>query len=429
MDDGSHIFWLTVILLLLAAMFFAAVETAFASLPRARVKARADRGDKKAARALFVSDNMDRAITTILICTNIVHLSVSAVVTVYVTRVYGEAFVTISTLITTWAVFLFGEMLPKSIARKYSMRISLATSGVMTVLMTILRPVAGILTMIGNAVARRTKGEPEASHTETEIMDIIEDMKEEGTLNEDQGDLITSALQFGDVTVESVLTSRVDLDAVPLGMPASEILEKIRASSHSRLPVYEETIDNIVGILQIRRFMKAYIRAGEAAEIRESMDEPYFVHQSTKIDDLLRTMTSKRVQMAVVTDNYGGTLGVVTVEDILEELVGEIWDEDDKAVKNIVPLSGGAYSVNAAEHVLDIFDEIGIRYTDEMADELKNKLMSELVFEQCPDMPKEGDTFRYGNLEITVLSMKRSRIYRLKVRPLEEPEKEGGEDA
>ena len=429
MDDGSHIFWLTVILLLLAAMFFAAVETAFASLPRARVKARADRGDKKAARALFVSDNMDRAITTILICTNIVHLSVSAVVTVYVTRVYGEAFVTISTLITTWAVFLFGEMLPKSIARKYSMRISLATSGVMTVLMTILRPVAGILTMIGNAVARRTKSEPEASHTETEIMDIIEDMKEEGTLNEDQGDLITSALQFGDVTVESVLTSRVDLDAVPLGMPASEILEKIRASSHSRLPVYEETIDNIVGILQIRRFMKAYIRAGEAAEIRESMDEPYFVHQSTKIDDLLRTMTSKRVQMAVVTDNYGGTLGVVTVEDILEELVGEIWDEDDKAVKNIVPLSGGAYSVNAAEHVLDIFDEIGIRYTDEMADELKNKLMSELVFEQCPDMPKEGDTFRYGNLEITVLSMKRSRIYRLKVRPLEEPEKEGGEDA
>ncbi len=429
MDDGSHIFWLTVILLLLAAMFFAAVETAFASLPRSRVKARADRGDKKAARALFVSDNMDRAITTILICTNIVHLSVSAVVTVYVTRVYGEAFVTISTLITTWAVFLFGEMLPKSIARKYSMRISLATSGVMTVLMTILRPVAGILTMIGNAVARRTKGEPEASHTETEIMDIIEDMKEEGTLNEDQGDLITSALQFGDVTVESVLTSRVDLDAVPLGMPASEILEKIRASSHSRLPVYEETIDNIVGILQIRRFMKAYIRAGEAAEIRESMDEPYFVHQSTKIDDLLRTMTSKRVQMAVVTDNYGGTLGVVTVEDILEELVGEIWDEDDKAVKNIVPLSGGAYSVNAAEHVLDIFDEIGIRYTDEMADELKNKLMSELVFEQCPDMPKEGDTFRYGNLEITVLSMKRSRIYRLKVRPLEEPEKEGGEDA
>ena len=429
MDDGSHIFWLTVILLLLAAMFFAAVETAFASLPRARVKARADRGDKKAARALFVSDNMDRAITTILICTNIVHLSVSAVVTVYVTRVYGEAFVTISTLITTWAVFLFGEMLPKSIARKYSMRISLATSGVMTVLMTILRPVAGILTMIGNAVARRTKGEPEASHTETEIMDIIEDMKEEGTLNEDQGDLITSALQFGDVTVESVLTSRVDLDAVPLGMPASEILEKIRASSHSRLPVYEETIDNIVGILQIRRFMKAYIRAGEAAEIRESMDEPYFVHQSTKIDDLLRTMTSKRVQMAVVTDTYGGTLGVVTVEDILEELVGEIWDEDDKAVKNIVPLSGGAYSVNAAEHVLDIFDEIGIRYTDEMADELKNKLMSELVFEQCPDMPKEGDTFRYGNLEITVLSMKRSRIYRLKVRPLEEPEKEGGEDA
>ena len=427
MDDGSHIFWLIVILLLLGAMFFAAVETAFASVQKSRLKVRAERGDKRAVRALFVYEHFDRAITTILICTNIVHLCAASVVTVYVTRRFGEAAVTISTLITTLAVFFFGEMLPKTIARKYSSRIALATGGVLSFLMAVLRPASAFLSMIGNAAASLTKGEIEASVTENELIDIIEDMTEEGTLDEEQGDLISSAIQFGNVTAESILTSRVDLDAVRVDMGAEEILERVRNSKHSRLPVYEETIDNIVGILQIRTFMKQYLKDGAATKLLPLLDEPYFAHQSAKIDDLLQVMNERKLQMAVVTDNYGGTLGIVTVEDILEELVGEIWDEDDKAVRNIVPLSGGAYSVNAAVPVLDIFDEIGIHCTEEEAEKLHNKLMSELVFEECRDMPREGDTFEYGGVQITVLSMKRSRIYRLKVSELKSDDgKEGG---
>ncbi len=416
MDDGSHIFWLIVILLLLGAMFFAAVETAYASVQRTRLKARAERGDRRAVRALYVCDHFDRAITTILICTNIVHLCAASVVTLYVTGRYGEAAVTISTLITTLAVFFFGEMLPKTVARKYSSRIALATGGVLSFLMAVLRPASAFLSMIGNAAASLTKGEPETSVTENELIDIIEDMTEEGTLDEEQGELISSALQFGNVTAESILTSRLDLDAIRSDMSAGEILEKVRDSKHSRLPVYEETIDNIIGILQIRTFMKQYLLDGEETKLAPLMDEAYFTHQSTKIDDLLQVMNERKLQMAVVTDNYGGTLGIVTVEDILEELVGEIWDEDDKAVRNIVPLSGGAYSVNAAEHVLDIFDEIGIRYTEEEAERLNNKLMSELVFEECRDMPKEGDSFVYCGARITVLSMKQNRIYRLRVK-------------
>ncbi len=420
MDDGSRISWLIVVFLLFGAMYFAVAETAFASVSRTRLKTYADKGDPRAAKALFVTDNMDRAITTILIGTNVVHLAAASVVTVNVTRIWGLSAVTVSTLITTLAVFFFGEMLPKSIARKYSERLSLSTAGSLCFFMFILRPVAALLTLIGNGAAALTKGDSEASVTENEIYDIIEDMTEEGSLNEEQKDLISSALSFGDVTVESILTSRVDVAAIDVSMSEKEILDFIKEQNHSRIPVYEKTIDNIIGILQIRKYIKDYIRNDEPLDIRGLLDEPYFVHQSTKIDDLLQIMSTRKLNMAVVTDNYGGTLGIVTVEDILEELVGEIWDEDDRVVKNIVPLKDGAWSVNAEEHVIDVLDELDVRYDEEEEDRILNKLMSELAFENFPGIPKEGDSFQYLGLLITILSMKRSRIYRLRVEKLPE---------
>ncbi len=431
MDDGSRLSWLIVIILLFGAMYFAVAETAFASVSRTRLKTDADKGDPRARKALFVADNMDRAITTILIGTNAVHLAAASIVTVEVTRRWGVSAVTVSTIITTLAVFFFGEMLPKSIARKYSERFSLATAGSLCFFMFILRPAAAVLTLIGNAAAALTKGDPEASVTENELYDIIEDMTEDGALNEEQKDLISSALQFGDVTVESILTSRVDVVAIDVRMSEKEILDLIKEQNHSRIPVYEKTIDNIIGILQIRKYIKYYIRTDEPLDIRGLLDEPYFVHQSTKIDDLLHVMSTKKLNMAVVTDNYGGTLGIVTVEDILEELVGEIWDEDDRVVRNIVPLKDGAYSVNAEEHVIDVLDELDVSYDEEEEERIMNKLMSELAYENFPGIPKEGDHFRYLDLEITVLSMKRSRIYRLKVKKLPETaaDGEGGDEA
>ena len=228
--------------------------------------------------------------------------------------------------------------------------------------------------------------------------------------------------------VESILTSRVDVAAIDVSMSQEEILEFMKEQNHSRLPVYEGTIDNIIGILQIRRYIKRYVRERKALNIRELLDEPMFIHQSTKIDDLLPLMSAKKISMAVVTDNYGGTLGIVTVEDILEELVGEIWDEDDRAIRNVVPLGDGAFSVNAEEHVTDVLDEIGVSYSEEEEERLKDKLMSELAYESFVSIPREGDTFRYLNTIITVTSMKRSRIYRLKVEvenaPL--PDEKGG---
>lgn len=429
MDDGSRLPWLIVIFLLFGAMYFAMAETAFASVSRVKLKTDADRGDIRAKKAIFIADNFDRAITTILICTNIIHIAAASIVTVQVTRIWGVSAVTLSTAITTVVVFFVGEMLPKSIARKYSERISLATAGALRLFMLILKPVSSLLTAIGNAAARLTCGDPAASVTEDELYDIIEDMTEEGSLDEEQGDLISSALQFGDVTVESILTSRVDVAAIDVSMSHADILAFIKEQKHSRLPVYEGSIDNIIGILQIRKYIKAYLRHGEELDIRPLLDEAFFIHQSTNIDELLPVMSKRKLNMAVVMDNYGGTLGIVTVEDILEELVGEIWDEDDTAEEPIVPLAGDEYEVASDETVGDVFDALGVSYDEEDDEELINKLMGELCYEQFPAIPAEGDNFRYRGLEITVSAMQHNRIMKLRVRvlPPDETEQEGGE--
>ncbi|MBE5995724.1 MAG: HlyC/CorC family transporter [Lachnospiraceae bacterium] len=448
MDDGSRISWLIVILLLLAAMYFAIAETAFASVSRNRLKIGADKGDARAKHALFIKDNFDRAITTILIGTNIVHLAAASIVTVTVTKIWGLSAVTVSTLLTTLAVFFFGEMLPKSIARKYSEKLSLSTASSLRFLMSFFRPLSAVLTGLGNAAASLTKGDPEVSVTEEEIYDIIEDMTEEGTLDEEQGDLISSALQFGEVTVESILTSRVDVAALDVEAPQATVLAFIKGQPHSRIPVYEGTIDHIIGVLQVRKYIKAYLnavkerkaaqekggqRSGKKSSphiaIRPLLDEPYFVHQSMKIDDLLSIMSEKQINMAVVTDNYGGTLGVVTVEDILEELVGEIWDEDDRAVRNIVLLKDGSYSVNAEEHVMDVLEELDIDLDEEKTEEIGSKLLNELVYENFPEIPKEGDQFDFEGLKITVQSMRNNRIMRVRVEKKDAREENAGNSA
>ena len=427
MDDGSRLPWIIAIGLLFCAAYFGVAETAFASSSRNKIKTAAERGDPRAQKALFVLDNFDRAVSTILIGTNIVHIAIASIVTVAVTRRWGLNAVSVSTVLTTLAVFFAGEMLPKSIAKKYPERFSKATAGSLRALMTLFYPLSAALTWIGRGAAKLTKGDAEISVTEDELYDIIEDMTEEGTLDEEQGDLISSALQFGEVTVESVLTPRVDLVALDIADSLEEVLACIKSTNHSRLPVYEGSVDNIIGVLQIRRFIKAYLRQGDALELRPLLDEVFFVHQSTNIDELLPIMSKRRLNMAVVTDNYGGTLGIVTVEDILEELVGEIWDEDDVVEETVVDLPDGSIETDADESVSDVFEHLSFEDPEE-DEELVNTLMGEWAYEQFTAIPQPGDSFRYHELEITVTEMEHNRIRKLKVARLPETE-EGGEEA
>ena len=426
MDDGSRLPLISAVLLLFVAVFFAVAETAFASTTRSRMRVAEERGDMRAREALYVLDNFDLAISAILIGTNIVHISVAALVTLAVTRRWGLGAVSVSTLITTGVVFYFGEMLPKSIAKKYSDKLALATASLLVFFMKLFRPASRLLTAIGQAAARLTPGDAEKSVTEDELYDIIEDMTEEGSLDEEQGDLISSALQFGDVTVENVLTPRVDLVALDMHSSHEQILDCIKACTHSRLPVYEGSIDNIVGILQIRKYIKAYLREGENLDIQPLLDDVFFVHQSTKIDELLPVMSKRKHNLAVVTDNYGGTLGIVTVEDIVEELVGEIWDEEDVVEEPIVEISEGVFEVDADESVSDVFERLGYEDPEE-DEELINTLMGEWAYEQFTAIPQPGDAFTYHRVSVTVIGMEHNRILKLRVTLL--PEDEGGETA
>ena len=404
MDDGSRLPLISAVLLLFVAVFFAVAETAFASTTRARMRVAEERGDMRAREALYVLDNFDLAISAILIGTNIVHISVAALVTLAVTRRWGLGAVSVSTLITTGVVFYFGEMLPKSIAKKYSDKLALATASLLVFFMKLFRPASRLLTAIGQAAVRLTPGDAEKSVTEDELYDIIEDMTEEGSLDEEQGDLISSALQFGDVTVENVLTPRVDLVALDMHSSHEQILDCIKACTHSRLPVYEGSIDNIVGILQIRKYIKAYLREGEGLNIQPLLDDVFFVHQSTKIDELLPVMSKRKHNLAVVTDNYGGTLGIVTVEDIVEELVGEIWDEEDVVEEPIIEIAEGVFEVDADESVSDVFERLGYEDPEE-DEELINTLMGEWAYEQFTAIPQPGDSFTYHRVSVTVIGM------------------------
>ena len=414
---------LIILALLLFADYFAVCETSFAAVSRIRLKTAMERGDRRANKAMYVCEHFDKAITTILIGTNIVHLSCASYVTVLVTRRWGLSAVTLSTFVTTIVVFFVGEMLPKSIAKKYSLRLALGTASSLVFFMHLLTPISFVLTKIGEFASRLTKGDSEVSVTEDELYDIIENMTDEGDLDSEQGDLVHSALAFGDLTAESILTARVDMETIDVDDPLEEILSQVKASRHSRIPVYQDSVDNIIGVLQIRRFMREYLQKREKTDLRSLLDEPYFVHQSAKIDELLSVMSSKKINMTIVTDSYGGTVGIVTVEDILEELVGEIWDEDDEVVEPCVDHGDGSYSFDAGVDIEDAFEFMDYEDPDET--DFDHKLLGEWAYEQFDAIPQEGDSFTYNGLRVTVEKVQQRRIMKLHIQRLPE----GGEKA
>ena len=413
MDSDSWLPWIWVIVLLCCAAYFAVAEISTVSVGRIRLKMAQERGDRRADKALYVQDNFDMAISAILIGTNIVHISTATLVTVLVTRQWGAGYVALGTILCTLTIFFAGEMLPKSLAKKYSERCALATGASLCFFMRIFRPLAIVLTKTGDLFTRLLGGEKEVTVTEDELYDVIDNLTDEGGLREERGELLRSALEFGDVPVESVLTARVDVKALDVDSSSEKILAAIRQIHHSRLPVYEGSIDNIIGVLQIRRYVTAMHRSEEPIVLRELLDEPCFVHQSARIDEVLEELNSRKLNMAIVTDNYGGTVGVVTVEDILEELVGDIWDEEDEAEEFVKKISEGIWEFSAELDMEDMFAVLD--YEDPENTDWNHKLLNEWVYEQFDMLPKAGDGFRWHDLDVTVQEMRSRRILTLRV--------------
>ena len=415
MDPDSRTI-LLVLFLFIASAYFALTETAVASVSRSRIKVRLDKGDVRARKVMYVLENFEDAITTLLICTNAAHIAAASTVTVSVTRRWGLGAVSASTFIVTLAMFFIGEMLPKSIGKKTSERSSLVCAGLLVVLMKVLSPLTFLLTGIGKLTLKIAGGSDEVTVTEDEIYDIIEDMTEEGSLDEEQSELISSALSFGDLTVTSIMTPRVDVEGIDINPPSEEILENLLGQNHSRLIVYDGTIDKVVGVLQLRRYLKSYISRKTLPSIRRMTDKVFFAHQSMPIDELFDNMTTNRFNIAVVLDGFGGTLGIVTIEDIIEEIVGEIWDEDDEIKEPIVRLSDDTILASCDETVESVFEEAGYEEKDEeKAERYKNLLLCDFIFEKLGTVPAKRDSFEYNDLKITVEEVDHNRVLMAKI--------------
>ena len=424
MDDGPYP-WLISALLILFAAYIAIAETSLASVSRVRMRTLSERGNRKAGRVLAALDHFDRTISTILICTNIAHLGAASLITLAVTRCWGVSAVTLSTFATALVVFFVGEMLPKSVAKKYADTLALWSIGPLTGLIWFFRPASSVLASIGNLSGRRREEEPPITATEDELHEIIDDMTEEGALDEEHGDLISSALRFNDITVESILTPRVDMDAIDIADSPEEILDQIREQTHSRLPVYEEDIDHIIGILRIRRYLRAYLDQGNSVNIRKLLDEPYYVTENARINELLTRMSRDRQSLAIVSDHYGGTAGIVTTEDILETLVGDIYDEEDEVEDSFVDLKNGCYLVDAEENVYDTFEEIGFEDPED-DEELRDKRLGEWVYEHFQAVPKVQEHFDYHGLKVYVARMDHNRVLKVMLKA-PAPAARGGE--
>lgn len=334
MDDGSKPPLAALIILLFLSAFWAFAETAFASVSKNKVKVASEHGDNRAKKVLSILDNFDKAITTILICNNITSVVIATIVTVYVTRRWGISLVSLSTIITTIVIFFACEMLPKSLAKKNSFKVSLFCAGLITVFMKVFSPFSYILAKIGNKVAENAKDEADGiSVTEDELQDIIEDMTEEGALDEDQSDLISSALQYGDTTVKKILTPCSQVVSIDIDSDKKELFDFLKKQKHSRIPVYEGSPENIIGILRLRTYFKSYVKNNNIPNVKRLMDKVYFAKDSTEISELLPLMSENKTNVAVIKNKDGKTLGIVTVEDILEEIFGEIYDEKDVVTK------------------------------------------------------------------------------------------------
>ena len=394
--------------------YFAGSETGFSAMNKIRIKSRADDGDKKAKHAMYIANNFDKALTALLIGNNITHIAAASIATVYMTRlleagkfgaVSKESATWECTIITTAIVFLFSEMIPKSLANDRSETVALFFASSLRVFMKMVAPLVAFFSLITKFVLKLFSNGSKPSITEEELYDIIDTIEEEGVMNEEQSDLFKSALDFSETTAADVMTMKKDIVGVDINAPFAEILNTVKASNHTRLPVYDKTMDNFLGTIQIRVFLKEYI-SNPTIDVRSLITPPYFVSRDAKIDDLLADMRQHKTYLAVVGDKQN-VYGIVTIEDFLEELVGEIWDEDDVVDNNFIKLGGNRFLINTKMMVRDAFDKIAYKSPDET---ILSKPVLSWVLETFGHFPEEDETFIFDKLEITANEIEKNKL-------------------
>ena len=388
--------------------YFSATETAFSSLNKTRLKVLADDGNKRAALALRLAENYDRLISTILIGNNIVNISVASIGTLLFVELYGDAGATISTVVVTVVVLIFGEITPKSIAKDMPERFAMFSAPFIHLWIWVLTPLNFLFSQWKRLVSHFVKTDNNAKMSHEELLLFMEDVEQDGSIDENEGELLRNALEFRELTAEEILTHRIELEAVDINESHAEIAQAFTQSRFSRLLVYRDTIDQIVGVLHQKDF---YINGSMTDQpIAEIMTEPLFVYQHTKIRDILKMLQHKKSHIAVVVDDFGGTLGIVTMEDILEELVGEIWDEHDEVEEDFKKLGEDTYRVDCSVSLEDFMDFFDVKLESDSVS------VGGWVMEQLNRVPVKGESFTAQRLEITVSELSAYRVSAITVK-------------
>ncbi|MDO5310295.1 MAG: hemolysin family protein [Clostridia bacterium] len=404
MSNTSYI--IIMIVLVIFSAYFSATETAFSSLNRTRLKALAEKGDKRAKRAYEISERYDKLISTILIGNNIVNIALASLGTVLFVKLCGDVGATVSTVVITVVVLIFGEISPKSIAKDCPEKFAMFSAPFLKFCIMILTPLNFVFSAWKRLLTRLLKTESDSRMSQEELLMLVEEVQQDGSIDENEGELLTNVIEFSNIEAEDILTHRVDLEAVSVEADKSEIAEVFHTSKFSRILVYRESIDNIIGVIHQKDF---YTGMGVTSKSIEEIITPViFVLRNEKINDMLEKLQKSKSHMAVVLDEYGGTYGIVTMEDILEELVGEIWDEHDEVVESIRKC-GDAYMVNAAMDFDDFCEYFDIET------ESDSTSLSGWIMEQMEKIPEPGESFKFENLTVTVTSVDNHRISEARV--------------
>ena len=411
------------VILVAFSAFFSASETAFSSLNQIRLKSRAEEGDASAARVLAMAEKYDKLLSTILIGNNIVNIAAASIGTILFTKALGaERGATMSTIVLTIVVLIFGEVTPKSLAKEMPETVATAVSPVLNLLMVLFTPLTWLFTQWKRLLGHFIRSKEEDTITEGELMTMVSEAENDGELTDRESQLIRSAIEFDDVEVEEILTPRVDVIAVEDDISLDELARTFAESGYSRLPVYHGTIDNIIGVVHEKDFYLSRLKKDPTLE--DLVTPTLYTTGSTQISQLLRTLREQHHHMAVVVDEYGGTEGIITLEDILEELVGEIWDEHDEVTEDFRKQSDGSWIVLGSASVDDLFETLGLPEDED----IDSNTVNGLVQEKTCHLPKVGDRFTLGDYDGVVTRTAKRRVTEVRLTPVEKPEPNPDDD-
>lgn len=391
--------------------YFSATETAFSALNHIRIKNMAEKGNSKAALVLKLSANYNNLLSTILIGNNIVNIAMTSLTTVLFVRwMGGDQGASVATLVTTVVVLIFGEVSPKSIAKESPEAVAMLSAPLLRILIFLLTPFNFLFAQWKKLLSKIIKSSEDRGITDEELLTIVEEAQQEGGIDEQESNLIRRAIEFMDLETVDIYTPRVDIVAIPSDAAKQEIADLFLETGYSRLPVYDEDIDHIIGVVNQKDFHNYIFNTKQA--LNSIIRPVLFITPNMKIGTLLKNLQAGKSHIAIILDEFGGTEGLVTMEDIVEELVGEIWDEHDEVIQEIQPVSPDEYLVMGSTNIDKLFEKLGIEKEFEVI------TVSGWVMEYMECLPKENDSFISDGLEVTVLKMNDRRIEQVRVKKI-----------